>query len=413
MNKLIINGLVIETSMSYLRFDKSSARSITEDPITKVLIIKFIDGDLSDSLSTIYELKSSKTLEEVSVVSITNYVYTIQGIKFIKLTLGRVIFSQIVTEQINPILVEYSPLKFNLFTRNGLTNIQYKDILNSSEYFEVVDDSGFTSTYYSLNNEVLDKSNKILISNSIVPFNKKSDFTKYIMDEPLCLYSVLEALKTVLIPKGFSFLIQEDYDELTSTEDFITYSHESSGMDVIKKNPSGFASKYKEVNLPVNWSIRTKSISRAIYFRDHYNNLDIISNLSSLVIKDYNQLDYRVAPFWETPCNSNIGHKSSRQDDTGNFNYQIDFKCIVNYGILFDDTNYVFINKIDKFLLIDNYLSNSTEINSIVLNPNPENPPTIIRYSLNYNELVSIVNQMDTVPKDVQDSWSTWNVTSN
>lgn len=371
MNKIIINGLKIITPANYLRIDKDLVRSVTYDSTLSLLYIKYQDGDLSDDLlidPSVTLFEGGVNVESLPCISIKNKIHSINNLKLITL-LPKYQFNQIITNQVDNLQV-YNEKSTTLLIKSSIIKQDYLNLIINNPYLEIIDDSLNINFSNILGLNLTNLREVIYSGNNIKIYNPKSFYTKYIIDEVNVMYQVKDKILLSLKPYDIEDgLKTQDPDEITQTSNVLYYKISNSEVLPIKKHPSGILSRFYELSTPIDFTINTPEISRAFDIKHRYNNLELISNLTSFHIIDYLENQFRVSIEWKE-ISGELGDKGSIVNEGDTYSFQLTFQGIVTAFIGFDDRDWIFINKVTAIIqqLLDP--DNDTYIEYIYENDN-------------------------------------------
>jgi hypothetical protein len=352
MNKIIYNGIRIETDLKFIQFIKKDIRGLNEDINDSILFILFKEGDTSSSIvDPRVTLIEDKPLEETKLIKTSNLVNKINGVLIKKLVPKEFIINQYIFKDLNQSYVLYNESRCDIYLRSGISESSYLDLLASIPYLETSLDSHLVIS--NISNCLIDKKALNYTFNNDRVFKHKSAYEDYIVDEPLVLFQVKRKLLEVLYDDGFETLKLDDQDELIEVPNVISYTINNSDYEPYVKRSSPIVNKLIMATVPVEWKIKTTSISKAFDIKNKYMNLNLISNLTSIIIKDYNNNDLRIAIEWEL-VSGQLGDKSTINDEENNYSHQVSFNCTIHFPILMGNKplNDKIINKINSLVKI-------------------------------------------------------------
>jgi hypothetical protein len=254
----------------------------------------------------------------------------------------------------------YDKNRCDLFLNPDIELSEYINLLRSNPYLEIND---------SLGPVTISNISGILMSNKKIEYNYsnqrvysiKSEYTDYIVDEALVTYQIKSKILNQLYSHGFESLKTNDEDELVEVPDIISYSIQNSDYELSPKRGSYFLNKLYKVMMPIEWKISATSISKIWDIKNKYINLELISNITSIKIKDYNGNDFRIALEWDLQPSGIIGDKDSIKNEQGNYSHNLSVSCKVHFIILMEDrmenAKITRINLLLRFGLNENNLS--------------------------------------------------------
>lgn len=344
MNKVIVNGVKITTPAKYLRFDKSDTTEVIYKEELEVLIVKYVEGTKSSELVHDWiELVTDEELSSMLVTNIENEEIIINGLKIIKLVSSDYLLS-IIKVNLSQDVIQFTDRTCHIYVSSSTSNQDFITLLSSNPYIEVIDSSDFIIN--NVESLRLSYSRKFFNSNDRV-FSPKSFFTAYIVDEVNVMYQIRDKVLGVLKSYDIEDVAKiEDRDEEVRSHELLHYQINNESQEYIRRFPSGVLSRFHEIKLPIQWKINTTSISKAMDIKNRYNNLELISDLTSLSIEDYSGNPFKVTIEWQE-LTSHIGDRGSIINEGSTYSQELQFQSIIHYFMGFNDREFKVIDRIN------------------------------------------------------------------
>ena len=150
------------------------------------------------------------------------------------------------------------------------------------------------------------------------------------------MYQVKKVVLEQLYDHGFESLKLDDQDELVEVPDVLSYSIQNADYNPIAKRVTPLLKRHTDANLSIEWKLKSTTLSKAMDIKNRYRNLEIISNLTSINVFDYNNNPFKVAIVWED-ISGQLGDKSAVTDEENNYYHQLYFNCRVHFDIIMDN----------------------------------------------------------------------------
>lgn len=333
MNTLVVNGLKITTSLSYVKFIEAGVTQVEEDIANSVLVIFFQKGAKNKELP--FEVITESELVESELLSTFNPVNKINNLNIKKLVVNEYILNQTLFSDLEKSYALYNETRCDIFINENIDYNDYITLLKSIPFLEITEGD---------DDVVLGNITNCLISrrrlNYTFPnsraFRYKDTYTNYIIDEPLVMYQVKKAVLEQLYEHGFESLKLDDQDELVEVPDVLSYTIQNADYNPIAKRVSPILKRHTDANLMIEWKLKSTTLSKAMDIKNRYRNLEIISNLTSIDVFDYNNNPFKVALVWED-ISGQLGDKSAIADEENNYYHQLYFNCRVHFDIVMDN----------------------------------------------------------------------------
>ena len=333
MNALVVNGLKITTSLSYIKFIEAGVTQVEEDIPNSVLVIFFTKGAKNTELP--FEVIIEEELKESDLLSTYNPQNKINNLNIKKLVVNEYILNQTIFTDLDKSYALYNEERCDLFINQ---NIEYKDyitLLKSIPFLEITEGEDDV-VLANITNCLMGRRRLNYIFPSHRAFKYKDTYTNYVIDEPLVMYQVKKVVLEQLYDYGFESLKLDDQDELVEVPDVLSYSIQNADYNPIAKRVTPLLKRHTDANLSIEWKLKSTTLSKAMDIKNRYRNLEIISNLTSINIFDYNNNPFKVAIVWED-ISGQLGDKSAVTDEENNYYHQLYFNCRVHFDIIMDN----------------------------------------------------------------------------
>ena len=346
MNTYIHNGILYRTNKKYLRVDISDRVEVREDDNLDLLYVKIRSGMMADEFVMLHpefemirNLTQNKKLDPIKIVIPE---YSLDGLK-IRPRRHKYRITQVVTFGIS-LFSHYDESSLTIMVTPTTPKSEYLNHLSQIPFIEVDMNSDFE--YKNYNNVMLDKKLEIN-STSDMPVTPKNYFTRYIFNEPHMIYQLNNRILKELMQYNILNLEKAgDPDkDLKNSSDVLTYRIGNESMEKMHVFPSDYLRRAMAVSVPVEYQIKTQSLSVALDIRNKFMNFDLISNVTSVEMKDAYDNPFLVQLWWD-PQMSDLGDRESTIDEYGNFTHLLTIRCTVNYYILRDEEELVRINRV-------------------------------------------------------------------
>lgn len=333
MNTLVVNGLKITTSLSYIKFIEAGVTQVEEDIPNSVLVIFFTKGAKNTELP--FEVIIEGELKESDLLSTYNPQNKINNLNIKKLVVNEYILNQTIFTDLDKSYALYNEERCDLFINQ---NIEYKDyitLLKSIPFLEITEGEDDV-VLANITNCLMGRRRLNYIFPNYRAFKYKDTYTNYVIDEPLVMYQVKKVVLEQLYDHGFESLKSDDQDELVEVPDVLSYSIQNADYNPIAKRVTPLLKRHTDANLSIEWKLKSTTLSKAMDIKNRYRNLEIISNLTSINVFDYNNNPFKVAIVWED-ISGQLGDKSAVTDEENNYYHQLYFNCRVHFDIIMDN----------------------------------------------------------------------------
>lgn len=332
-NTLVVNGLKITTSLSYIKFIEAGVTQVEEDIPNSVLVIFFTKG--AKNIELPFEVIIEEELKESDLLSTYNPQNKINNLNIKKLVVNEYILNQTIFTDLDKSYALYNEERCDLFINQ---NIEYKDyitLLKSIPFLEITEGEDDV-VLANITNCLMGRRRLNYIFPNYRAFKYKDTYTNYVIDEPLVMYQVKKVVLEQLYDHGFESLKLDDQDELVEVPDVLSYSIQNADYNPIAKRVTPLLKRHTDANLSIEWKLKSTTLSKAMDIKNRYRNLEIISNLTSINVFDYNNNPFKVAIVWED-ISGQLGDKSAVTDEENNYYHQLYFNCRVHFDIIMDN----------------------------------------------------------------------------
>lgn len=332
-NTLVVNGLKITTSLSYIKFIEAGVTQVEEDIPNSVLVIFFTKG--AKNIELPFEVIIEEELKESDLLSTYNPQNKINNLNIKKLVVNEYILNQTIFTDLDKSYALYNEERCDLFVNQ---NIEYKDyitLLKSIPFLEITEGEDDV-VLANITNCLMGRRRLNYIFPNHRVFKYKDTYTNYVIDEPLVMYQVKKVVLEQLYDHGFESLKLDDQDELVEVPDVLSYSIQNADYNPIAKRVTPLLKRHTDANLSIEWKLKSTTLSKAMDIKNRYRNLEIISNLTSINVFDYNNNPFKVAIVWED-ISGQLGDKSAVTDEENNYYHQLYFNCRVHFDIIMDN----------------------------------------------------------------------------
>nr|DAP35808.1 MAG TPA: hypothetical protein [Bacteriophage sp.] len=332
-NTLVVNGLKITTSLSYIKFIEAGVTQVEEDIPNSVLVIFFTKG--AKNIELPFEVIIEEELKESDLLSTYNPQNKINNLNIKKLVVNEYILNQTIFTDLDKSYALYNEERCDLFINQ---NIEYKDyitLLKSIPFLEITEGEDDV-VLANITNCLIGRRRLNYIFPNYRAFKYKDTYTNYVIDEPLVMYQVKKVVLEQLYDHGFESLKLDDQDELVEVPDVLSYSIQNADYNPIAKRVTPLLKRHTDANLSIEWKLKSTTLSKAMDIKNRYRNLEIISNLTSINVFDYNNNPFKVAIVWED-ISGQLGDKSAVTDEENNYYHQLYFNCRVHFDIIMDN----------------------------------------------------------------------------
>lgn len=330
---LVVNGLKITTSLSYIKFIEAGVTQVEEDIPNSVLVIFFTKGTKNTELP--FEVIIEEELKESELLSTFNPQNKINNLNIKKLVVNEYILNQTIFSDLDKSYALYNEERCDLFISENIEYADYLSLLQSIPFLEVTEGDEDVVLANITNCLMGRRRLNYTFPNSRI-FKYKDTYTNYIIDEPLVMYQVKKVVLEQLYDHGFESLKLDDQDELVEVPDVLSYTIQNSDYNQIVKRVSPILKRHTDANLSIEWKLKSTTLSKAMDIKNRYRNLEIISNLTSITVFDYNNNPFKVALVWED-ISGQLGDRAAITDEENNYYHQLYFNCRVHFDIIMDN----------------------------------------------------------------------------
>lgn len=333
MNTLVVNGLKITTSLSYIKFIEAGVTQVEEDIPNSVLVIFFTKGTKNTELP--FEVISEGEVVESDLLSTYNPVNKINNLNIKKLVVNEYILNQTIFTDLDKSYALYNEERCDLFISENIEYADYLSLLKSIPFLEITEGEDDV-VLANITNCLMGRRRLKYIFPNHRALKYKDTYTNYVIDEPLVMYQVKKVVLEQLYDHGFESLKLDDQDELVEVPDVLSYSIQNADYNPIAKRVTPLLKRHTDANLSIEWKLKSTTLSKAMDIKNRYRNLEIISNLTSINVFDYNNNPFKVAIVWED-ISGQLGDKSAVTDEENNYYHQLYFNCRVHFDIIMDN----------------------------------------------------------------------------
>lgn len=330
---LVVNGLKITTSLSYIKFIEAGVTQVEEDIPNSVLVIFFTKGAKNTELP--FEVIIEEELKESDLLSTYNPVNKINNLNIKKLVVNEYILNQTIFTDLDKSYALYNEERCDLFISENIEYADYLSLLKSIPFLEITEGEDDV-VLANITNCLMGRRRLNYIFPNHRAFKYKDTYTNYVIDEPLVMYQVKKVVLEQLYDHGFESLKLDDQDELVEVPDVLSYSIQNADYNPIAKRVTPLLKRHTDANLSIEWKLKSTTLSKAMDIKNRYRNLEIISNLTSINVFDYNNNPFKVAIVWED-ISGQLGDKSAVTDEENNYYHQLYFNCRVHFDIIMDN----------------------------------------------------------------------------
>lgn len=332
-NTLVVNGLKITTSLSYIKFIEAGVTQVEEDIPNSVLVIFFTKGAKNTELP--FEVIIEEELKESDLLSTYNPQNKINNLNIKKLVVNEYILNQTIFTDLDKSYALYNEERCDLFINQSIEYKDYITLLKSIPFLEITEGEDDV-VLANITNCLMGRRRLNYIFPNYRAFKYKDTYTNYVIDEPLVMYQVKKVVLEQLYDHGFESLKLDDQDELVEVPDVLSYSIQNADYNPIAKRVTPLLKRHTDANLSIEWKLKSTTLSKAMDIKNRYRNLEIISNLTSINVFDYNNNPFKVAIVWED-ISGQLGDKSAVTDEENNYYHQLYFNCRVHFDIIMDN----------------------------------------------------------------------------
>ena len=332
-NTLVVNGLKITTSLSYIKFIEAGVTQVEEDIPNSVLVIFFTKG--AKNIELPFEVIIEEELKESDLLSTYNPQNKINNINIKKLVVNEYILNQTIFTDLDKSYALYNEERCDLFINQNIEYKEYITLLKSIPFLEITEGEDDV-VLANITNCLMGRRRLNYIFPNYRAFKYKDTYTDYVIDEPLVMYQVKKVVLEQLYDHGFESLKLDDQDELVEVPDVLSYSIQNADYNPIAKRVTPLLKRHTDANLSIEWKLKSTTLSKAMDIKNRYRNLEIISNLTSINVFDYNNNPFKVAIVWED-ISGQLGDKSAVTDEENNYYHQLYFNCRVHFDIIMDN----------------------------------------------------------------------------
>ena len=332
-NTLVVNGLKITTSLSYIKFIEAGVTQVEEDIPNSVLVIFFTKG--AKNIELPFEVIIEEELKESDLLSTYNPQNKINNLNIKKLVVNEYILNQTIFTDLDKSYALYNEERCDLFISENIEYADYLSLLKSIPFLEITEGEDDV-VLANITNCLMGRRRLNYIFPNHRAFKYKDTYTNYVIDEPLVMYQVKKVVLEQLYDHGFESLKLDDQDELVEVPDVLSYSIQNADYNPIAKRVTPLLKRHTDANLTIEWKLKSTTLSKAMDIKNRYRNLEIISNLTSINVFDYNDNPFKVAIVWED-ISGQLGDKSAVTDEENNYYHQLYFNCRVHFDIIMDN----------------------------------------------------------------------------
>lgn len=412
MNKIIICGLEITTSLAHISFEKSRSAGIETDVDSSLLKIYFNSRTTNEDIEKMekfYQL-SIKRFGDVKKISefgintdkiynIYNAKISINGMNCICKSLSPYSFSQILlTDDIDDIQVKYNdnmcilfiPKRISSVINNPSVNIKSKEYKNAIKEYLVAFDSipylernsdsevpKFISNYHKVNFNNYNR-DIILQDTKSFSYSPKEKYVKYRISMDDVHAEFIKGVKKILDGFGMSLIKAPVQDEHSLTTNYITYTIIQVGKQGTRKTLDGeILREAIKHSSQIEFVANGSDLIVLEDFKNKYQNIDLLSNFTEFIVSPKDEEDdvkWRCAVFWnpiDTSFTPGFG-----QDSFGKSGFSYPFSCMLDYYIVYDNKYNEIIDTIIKYVNVGYEFTDSDSENQINYNREPEDIET-------------------------------------
>lgn len=331
MKVFILNGLQISTNCSYVRFVVGlvTRRSVALDGLT--LTISFISGATSQDISRLYSdisLIELKALDELPVRKINTPLLRLGSASLRKLEQDNHIFRQFIVRDLSENVKLESSGSTTLLIKPATTLSSYKSLLGSLNYFDVE----VQPISIPLENFMVNIPDRDIVAKSVNNFqySSKDVYAKYILSTVDVIAEWKRLVGNILKEKSIDFL-SITANKMPATESYITYKINSHPVPLKKKVTDDRFTDYFEVKSVLELEINTMNLVVLDWFRQNFNDIRLLSNLTSFPVKDALGKEWKVAAMWPDKLPEDFEHVVAPQNSQDKHSFSATFNCELYY----------------------------------------------------------------------------------
>lgn len=336
---VVIQGLRITTSCKYLKLTQSKYLDIIEDSDTSCLHIYFPKNFNSNRIiDKRIEVLNPGILKETDYIKLTNTRFSLNGIQFIKTVQHDYVINQFIVGKEVEFIMRYDEFHCEIV----IPKLQYyrvdkyMELLKCNPYIKVISSDNFTKfgNFYSIN---ISKTDINLVSNNEFEFNTKKTYTAYLLTAIDVLQSFKNILEKILTGYGFEY-VRYPIDKKANTVNRVIWRVTQMDKQLTRKVPDGPVRYAVLKTIHIEFKISTPNLAALSDFRTKYNNLDLLTNLTTFQTEDKLGIPW-ISNIWWGPM-GDIFNQDYAVDEQSNIAQESEFSCDIQHYVVYDEMYY-------------------------------------------------------------------------
>lgn len=342
MNEIIYNGLVLTSpkGCKYYKVVEGNNISLREDTATSTLILTYTPGCTTKTVSDYLGLERYGDPQEMTSMTnagkFSNPILSLNGLRLKKLSADTYIFNMIIVKDSESRVIQDSAHTTIVISETDLKDDGFVDFLFYSgnlKYLQPVGPKPKCYKLYNFPNITIKDSDVTLTSESTHVFVLRRRYDDYVIREIEYIDQFILELRRILDNYGIE-LVRINKEETLKNTSYISYQ--------ITQTPTRSHHPWNgdedrtliSCRLPIDFSLRTKDMVMFYDFKNKYNNLDILTNLTEFRTMDKYGKKWTAAVKWG-PITEDFNHVY-QSDDNSNFAQQCQFRCELNFYEMID-----------------------------------------------------------------------------
>jgi len=352
MQELIYRGLKLVSlnGCKYYKVEEGNSNSIVEDISSSTLVLTYIKGSTSSSLSDYLGIpKCGKTqlMQPTNrAIRFKDVIVSLNGLKLRKQTADSHTVNIIIVSDSESRVVQTYDYTTIVVSEEDANNEDFVNFLFYSGNLIYLKPVGPRPKCWKIKNfpKILIKdSNLTLESNSTEVFQLRRRYNDYVIRAIDYQDQFILELRRILTDYGIE-LVRLNKEETLKKTSYITYQFTQTPTRIHHPNCNDEEETVMSHRQPVEFTLRTPDMVMFFDFKNKYNNLDILTNFCEFKTGDKYGDRWTSAIKWQG-ITEDFNH-IYQQDDNANFSYQCQFRCeLYFYEVL--DTKYGFLKDIE------------------------------------------------------------------
>jgi hypothetical protein len=337
--EILIQGLLITTNRNYVKLSYGSQTEIKDSIVDDCFYITFRRGFRGENI--IHDqitLIENCILHDTPFIKVANPIYELNGLKFTKVSPFDYVFSQYLIDDIEEMVMYYDEYQCQMLipSTKDYDLCKYVELLEKNPYLRIIDKCNLTciKSFYLIN--LTNKPIKLTSGNEF-RFKTKSFYEQYLLESVDVELSFIELVTNKL--KEYGIECQRlPIDKNTESEHRVLWKITDKTKQLSYRTGYSPMDYVVQQSFHVDFTLTTPSLELLDDFRTRYQNIGVLSQLTTFQTKDKLGKEWSSNVKW-SPISTDFNQEYD-QDQAGNLANSATFSADVYHMTVYDERYY-------------------------------------------------------------------------